>query len=185
MRTRIWSKEQGTRSKGARGIYLSWGHHLRLVFSLYSLFLVLCSQLLLLTMNFSKDALLKEITFKTSRSGGKGGQNVNKVSSKVELNINIKSSALFTEEQKLTLSNKLSNRINSEGVLQIVTEEDRSQLRNKEKSLEKLITLLSNALHKVKVRKPTKPGKSAIEKRLKLKQATAIKKINRRGSHWD
>jgi ribosome-associated protein len=136
-------------------------------------------------MNFSKEALLREITFKTSRSGGKGGQNVNKVSSKVELNMNIRSSTLFTEEQKMTLSRKLSNRINSEGVLQVVTEEDRSQLRNKEKSLEKLILLLSNALHKDKVRKPTRPGKSVIEKRLKLKQATAIKKINRRSGHWD
>lgn len=136
-------------------------------------------------MNFSKEDLLKEITFKTSRSGGKGGQNVNKVSSKVELNINIKSSALFTEEQKITLLNKLSNRINSEGVLQVVTEEDRSQLRNKEKSVEKLIILLNNALRKVKVRKPTKPGKSVIEKRLKLKQARAVKKINRRSDHWE
>ena len=136
-------------------------------------------------MIFSKEDLLKEITFKTSRSGGKGGQNVNKVSSKVELNINIKSSALFTEEQKATLLNKLSNRINSDGVLQVVTEEDRSQLRNKEKSVEKLIALLNNALQKVKVRKPTKPGKSVIEKRLKLKQAVAIKKINRRSGHWE
>ncbi len=136
-------------------------------------------------MIFSKDALLKEISFKTSRSGGKGGQNINKVSSKVELNINIKSSVVFTEEQKIILSDKLSNRINSEGVLQVVTEEDRSQLRNKEKSIEKLIMLLSNALHKDKVRKPTKPGKSVIEKRLKLKQATAKKKINRRSGHWD
>lgn len=137
-------------------------------------------------MNFSKEDLLKEITFKTSRSGGKGGQNVNKVSSKVELNINIRSSSLFTEEQKITLSNKLSNRINSEGVLQVITEEDRSQLKNKERSIEKLLILLKNALHKVKVRKPTKPGKSTIEKRLKLKQTTALKKINRRRSdHWE
>ncbi len=149
------------------------------------LILISLSLLLLLSMNFSKEDLLKEITFKTSRSGGKGGQNVNKVSSKVELNINIKSSALFTEEQKITLSDKLSNRINSEGVLQIVTEEDRSQLRNKEKSVEKLIILLKNALHKAKVRKPTKPGRSTIEKRLKFKQAVAIKKINRRSDHLE
>ena len=136
-------------------------------------------------MNFSKEGLLKEITFKTSRSGGKGGQNVNKVSSKVELNIDIKSSALFTEEQKATLLNKLSNRINAEGVLQVVTEEDRSQLRNKEKSVEKLIILLNNALHKVKAGKATKVSKSMIEKRLKFKQAVAIKKINRRSGHWE
>ena len=136
-------------------------------------------------MIFSKEALLKEITFKTSRSGGKGGQNVNKVSSKVELNLNIRNSALLTDEQKVTILEKLSNRISSEGVLQVITEEDRSQLRNKEKGLKKLIVLLRSALYRPKLRKATKPNKSVVEKRLKLKQATAIKKINRRGGDWD
>ena len=136
-------------------------------------------------MIFSKEALLKEVTFKTSRSGGKGGQNVNKVSSKVELNMNIRNSALLTDEQKVTILEKLSNRISSEGVLQVITEEDRSQLRNKEKGLKKLIVLLRSALYRPKLRKATKPNKSAVEKRLKLKQATAIKKINRRGGDWD
>lgn len=136
-------------------------------------------------MIFSKEALLKEITFKTSRSGGKGGQNVNKVSSKVELNMNIRNSALLTDEQKVTILEKLSNRISSEGVLQVITEEDRSQLRNKEKGLKKLIVLLRSALYRPKLRKATKPNKSVVEKRLKLKQATAIKKINRRGGDWD
>lgn len=136
-------------------------------------------------MEFSKQDLLKEITFKTSRSGGKGGQNVNKVSSKVELNINISSSDLFSEGQKFLLLQKLAKRINSEGVLQIITEEERSQLHNKERSLEKLLTLLKNALHQPKIRKATKPKRSAIENRLKLKQARAIKKINRRKDLWD
>jgi len=136
-------------------------------------------------MIFSRQDLLREITFKTSRSGGKGGQNVNKVSSKVELNIHINSSSLFTQEQKETLSFKLSNRINSEGVLRIITEEDRSQLKNKERSIEKLLSVLQTALHKVKARKPTRPGKSMIERRLRLKQATALKKINRRSTNWD
>jgi len=136
-------------------------------------------------MIFSKEALLKEVTFKTSRSGGKGGQNVNKVSSKVELNINIRISALLTEEQKVRILEILSNRISSEGVLQVITEEDRSQLRNKEKGLKKLIVLLRTALYKPKLRKLTKPGRSVVEKRLKLKQATAMKKINRRGGDWD
>ena len=136
-------------------------------------------------MIFSKEALLKEVTFKTSRSGGKGGQNVNKVSSKVELNMNIRNSALLTDEQKVTILEKLSNRISSEGVLQVITEEDRSQLRNKEKGLKKLIIILRTALYRPKLRKATKPNKSVVEKRLKLKQATAIKKINRRGGDWD
>lgn len=136
-------------------------------------------------MNLSREQLLREITFKSSRSGGKGGQNVNKVSSKVELNININASVLFTDAQKAKILERLSNRINSEGVLQIITEEDRSQLKNKEKSLEKLSNLLIDALREVKLRKPTKPGKAVIEKRLKFKQATALKKINRRRNDWD
>lgn len=131
-------------------------------------------------MKFSKEVLLKEITFKTSRSGGKGGQNVNKVSSKVELNLNIRLSALFTEEQKTRLFQKLTNRINADGVLQIITEEERSQLNNKQRSLEKLQILIANALYQAPKRKATKPKHSAIEKRLRDKQLNAFKKINRR-----
>lgn len=131
-------------------------------------------------MEFSKDEILKEVTFKTSRSGGKGGQNVNKVSSKVELNINIQLSQLFSEDQKRLLLNKLANRINSEGILQIITEEERSQLMNKERSVEKLILLLKNALHQPKIRKASKPKRSAIENRLKKKQANSLKKISRK-----
>ena len=140
---------------------------------------------LFLGMDFSIQDLLKEISFRTSRSGGKGGQNVNKVSSKVELNLNIRSSALFTDNQRSLLLKKLANRINSEGVLQIITEEERSQLHNKERSLEKLQILLKNALHQPKPRKATKPGRSAIERRLRAKQLTALKKINRRDHFHD
>lgn len=136
-------------------------------------------------MEFSKLDLLKEITFKTSRSGGKGGQNVNKVSSKVELNIDIRSSNLFSEEQKSLLFQKLVNRINSEGVLQIITEEGRSQLYNKERSIEKLQSLIKIALHQPKRRKATKPKRSSIESRLRAKKLTALKKINRRGNFHD
>ena len=82
--------------------------------------------MIILGMNFLIKDLLKEISFKTSRSGGKGGQNVNKVSSKVELNLNISSSVLFTDEQKKILLKKLANKISSAGVLQIITEEERS-----------------------------------------------------------
>ncbi|MEJ7778381.1 MAG: alternative ribosome rescue aminoacyl-tRNA hydrolase ArfB [Daejeonella sp.] len=136
-------------------------------------------------MNFSKEDLLKEITFKTSRSGGKGGQNVNKVSSKVELNLNVKTSLLLSEDQKGLVQQKLANKINSEGILQIITQEDRNQLVNKQKSLEKLLVLLKNALYQPKSRKATRPGKSVVEKRLKLKQSTALKKISRRKDLWD
>lgn len=130
-------------------------------------------------MEISKEKLLKEVSFKTSRSGGKGGQNVNKVSSKVELNFEIQASDLFTDSQKLLLSEKLSNRINSEGILQVITEEERSQYFNKERSVQKLIALIKLALHQPKPRKATRPKRSVIEKRLKSKQLNSIKKINR------
>lgn len=135
---------------------------------------------IILSMEFPVKDLLKEIRFKTSRSGGKGGQNVNKVSSKVELNLNISASLLFNDEQKQILLQKLANRINSEGILQIITEEERSQLLNKQKSLVKLQQLIKNALNQPAVRKATKPKRSAIESRLKAKHMNALKKISRR-----
>jgi ribosome-associated protein len=131
-------------------------------------------------MNFQIKDLLKEISFKTSRSGGKGGQNVNKVSSKVELNLNISASNLFSDEQKSILLKKLANKISSVGVLQIITEEERSQLLNKQKGLIKLRQLINNALYLPPQRKVTKPKRSAIENRLKTKHLNSLKKINRK-----
>lgn len=133
----------------------------------------------------SKQDILKELFFKTSRSGGKGGQNVNKVSSKVELNFNLNATLLFSPEEKALLFQKLANRINSEGILQVICEEERSQLQNKERCIQKLMILLKNALFVPKMRKPSKPKKSAIEKRLKTKQITALKKISRRNEWLD
>ena len=131
-------------------------------------------------MKFSIADLSKQVSFKTSRSSGKGGQNVNKVSSKVELNMSIPLSDIFTEAQKMQLMKRLANRINTEGILQIVTEEDRSQLKNKQRSLEKLQNLIEHALYQAPIRKATKPKRSAVETRLRDKQLKALKKINRR-----
>jgi ribosome-associated protein len=136
-------------------------------------------------MELKKIDILKELTFKTSRSGGKGGQHVNKVSTKVELNFDLKSTSLFTEEEKVRLFLKLANRINSDGILQIITEEERSQIKNKERSIQKLLILLKNALFVPKIRKASKPKRSAIEKRLKSKQITSLKKISRRNEWLD
>ncbi|WP_395803373.1 alternative ribosome rescue aminoacyl-tRNA hydrolase ArfB [Daejeonella sp.] len=136
-------------------------------------------------MEFKKQDILKELTFKTSRSGGKGGQHVNKVSTKVELNFDLKSTSLFTDEEKVRLFLKLANRINSDGILQIITEEERSQIKNKERSIQKLLILLKTALFIPKIRKASKPKKSAIEKRLKSKQITSLKKISRRNEWLD
>lgn len=127
-----------------------------------------------------KEELLKEVVVKTSRSGGKGGQNVNKVSSKVELVFNVVASALFTDEQKALLQERLVSRLDAEGNLHVVSQEDRSQLLNKQRALIKLDNLLAKSLLVQKKRKPTKVPKSVIEKRLQNKSANADKKKNRK-----
>ncbi|WP_295773371.1 alternative ribosome rescue aminoacyl-tRNA hydrolase ArfB [uncultured Mucilaginibacter sp.] len=131
-------------------------------------------------MNISKPDLQKEITYKASRSGGKGGQNVNKVSTKVELLFDITNSVLFTPEEKERLFTKLQNRLNKNGELQIISEEERSQLMNKERALDKMIAIIKDALHIPKVRKPTKVSKQAKAKRLEAKRMQAVKKQLRR-----
>ena len=128
----------------------------------------------------TREEILRSVTFKTSRSGGKGGQNVNKVSSKVELVFDIENAAFFDEEEKNLLKSRLENRLDSDGLLHIVSQEDRSQLLNKEKTVAKLIDLLKRSLQVQKKRKATKIPKAVIEKRLKTKSVTAERKRNRR-----
>jgi ribosome-associated protein len=131
-------------------------------------------------MNFTKADLQKETSYKTSRSGGKGGQNVNKVSSKVELLFSIASSALFTDEEKQLLTEKLQSRFNKDGYVQVVCDEERSQYLNKEKAIERLTSLLTKALQKPKVRKPTKVSKAKKAARMDSKKIQAVKKENRK-----
>lgn len=128
----------------------------------------------------SKEQLIKECNFKTSRSAGKGGQNVNKVSSKVELIFNVAHSLLFTDEQKTILLEKLEGRLDTEGKLHIVSQEDRSQLLNKQRTVIKLAELLARCLQVQKKRKPTKVPKAVIERRLTNKSAVAQKKKDRK-----
>ncbi|UYZ61979.1 alternative ribosome rescue aminoacyl-tRNA hydrolase ArfB [Hymenobacter weizhouensis] len=125
------------------------------------------------------DAFLPELHFQTSRSSGPGGQNVNKVESRVELRFRISDSQLLTDEQKQTLLQKLASRLTQEGELLVAAQEDRSQLRNKETALRKFHDLLLKALHKPKPRKATKPSAGAVRQRLESKKKHGDKKANR------
>lgn len=129
--------------------------------------------------------LIGELTFKFSRSGGAGGQHVNKVSSKVTLQWDVERSAVFSAEEKALLVDKLSNRINKEGILQLESDTDRSQVRNKEIAIDRFLHLVKDALVPSKPRKKTKIPYSSVLKRLDRKKQQSQLKASRRRSFDD
>ncbi|MDI5886773.1 alternative ribosome rescue aminoacyl-tRNA hydrolase ArfB [Flavobacterium yafengii] len=127
------------------------------------------------------EKIISELSFKAVRSSGAGGQNVNKVSSKVVLSFDLKNSQALTEEEKFLIETKLSSRLTTDSVLILNCDEDRSQFRNKEIVIKRFLELIKNALLIPKERKPTKIPKSVIRKRIKdKKNISEIKKTRRK-----
>jgi ribosome-associated protein len=129
---------------------------------------------------FLQSKLESELTFKYSRSSGSGGQHVNKVNTKVELRFNVLLSENLSNSQKAILLGKLKNRINSKYELVLVSQDERSQHKNKRIVTEKFFLLLDIAFAKQKIRKTTKPNSASVEKRLRMKRKNAEKKSFRR-----
>jgi ribosome-associated protein len=124
--------------------------------------------------------LKQELSFSVSRSGGPGGQNVNKVNSKVTIKFDVINSQVLTPEEKEIIKKKLSTKLTKEGILVLTSQESRSQLENKEEVLKKFEALIIRAFIKQKSRRPTKPSKGAVQRRIKSKKQLSEKKEWRR-----
>jgi len=129
------------------------------------------------------EEISKEFRFKTSKSSGSGGQHVNKTESKVELVFDVVQSAALTDEQKFVLCSRLEKEL-IDGVLHVISFEQRSQIKNKEIAVKKLFQTLEKALKPVKKRKKTKPSKAALEKkRVGKTKRSEIKSLRRKPSY--
>ena len=126
------------------------------------------------------EKIISELNFKAVRSSGPGGQNVNKVSSKVVLTFDLNNSQVLTEEEKALIATKLATKLTSDNLLILNCDEDRSQLKNKTIVIKRFIDLVEKAMVIPKKRKATKIPKSVIEKRLKDKSSVAEIKQNRK-----
>jgi ribosome-associated protein len=127
----------------------------------------------------NEDNILSEVTYKSSRSGGKGGQNVNKVETKIGLSFDIPNSKFFSDEEKERLLKKLSNRTDKNGILKITSQVERSQYLNKLRVNKKITQLIKSGLKKEKKRLKTKPTIISKENRIQEKKIKSYKKSQR------
>lgn len=128
-----------------------------------------------------KEKLITELQYKAVRSSGAGGQNVNKVSSKVMLSFDLKNSKVLSDEEKMLLEMNLASRLTNDQILILNCDEDRSQLKNKEIVTKRFLAIIEQGLHIPKIRKVTKIPKSVIRKRIKdKKNLSEIKKYRKR-----
>lgn len=131
------------------------------------------------------EKVISELTFKAVRSSGAGGQNVNKVSSKVVLSFDLEASNGLSDNEKILLKDNLTNRLTSENILILNCDEDRSQLKNKEIVIKRFVEVMKKGLHVPKIRKATKIPKSVIKKRIKDKKNVSDLKQSRRKPDWN
>lgn len=124
--------------------------------------------------------LAPELVFTASRSGGPGGQNVNKVNSKVSLQFHVENSLILTPEEKVVIAEKVASKINRDGFVMLSAQESRSQADNKTTVVAKFDKLIAKAFERKKARKATKPSKSAVHERIKKKKVLSEKKKWRR-----
>lgn len=128
----------------------------------------------------NRETIIQELDFKAVRSSGAGGQNVNKVSSKVVLSFNLPNSQSLTDEEKALAEMRLESKLTNDNVLILQCDEDRSQLRNKDIVIKRFLMMMDNALKEVKPRKPTRIPRSVIKKRIENKRRQSDIKQSRR-----
>ena len=122
------------------------------------------------------ELILSELVFTTSRSSGPGGQNVNKVNSKVTLKWDVRGSTILSDEEREVILAKLSTKLTVDGALLLAAQEKRTQLQNKAAAILKLEKLLAKAFEKKKARKATKPSKASVQNRIDKKKKNSEKK---------